>query len=421
MLREHVRAKIPAHITPHGVNVRNRRSPMNTTPLHYESIVGAVAIIAVLANGRLGASAEWVQQNSGTVDLLAGVHFADVQVGYAAGFLTVLKTVDGGATWESVTCPTNHTFVSVFAKNATDVFVGRQGLYRSTNGGASWREIGGIVGAGSIFDIKFASHTTGYLVKWGVIYRTLDGGDNWNPVFSSGLFLADITVADAQTIYVTGGITYDGATRADFARSLDGGQTWETVPQPDLSEIMVSAWVGPREGYAFTISQDVLKTTNGGDSWVLVNGALGEIVLDASFSDAQTGFGVCYSGNILSTTNGGVSWMVTPAGGGPLSALARPCGGTCYAVGNNGRIFKRIVEPEAEAFRITGLNYDAAVEAVTLDIHSSPCKRYRIEVSLDVNTWSPLAESVPETGDWQYVISAVGQPSSFYRVVDLRR
>ena len=373
----------------------------------------------VLAAGRAEADAEWVEQVPGTRNLLAAVHFADVDVGFAVGFLTVLKTVDGGATWESVTTPTSAAFVSVFAQSATDVWVGRQGLYRSTNGGATWREIGGFSSGGSIFDIDFTSDRTGYLVKNGVIYRTSDGGDTWNPVFPSGLFLSDIDIADPQTIYVSGGITYDGNTRADFARSYDGGDTWEIVEQAGLSEIEASAWVGPREGYAFTISGSVHKTTDGGDSWLPVNETLGEIVLDASFSDAQTGFAVCYSGNILTTTDGGVNWVVTRGSPGPLSALARPCGGTCYAVGNDGIILKRI--EEEEELQLTGLGFDGGPGIVTLSVHSSPCRRYRIEVSPDLRTWTPQAETVPATNDWQFDLSSDGKPSSFYRVVDVQR
>jgi photosystem II stability/assembly factor-like uncharacterized protein len=394
---------------------------MRTPRARGNAVVGVIAIIAVLTTGQVGGSTEWVQQDSGTKDHLAAVHFADVQVGYAAGFLTVLKTVNGGTTWESVTRPADVTFVSVFARSATDVFVGRQDLYRSTNGGASWRAIGGISGIGSIFDIQFTSPTTGYFIKGGVIYRTLDGGENWSPVFPSGLFLSDIAVADAQTIYVTGGITFDGLTRADFVRSLDGGETWEEVPQPGLSEIGASAWVGPREGYVFTFLQEVLRTADGGESWVPVNGALGEIVLDASFGDAQTGFAVGYGGNILATTNGGVSWRVTPTGGGSLSALARPCGGTCYAVGSNGRIFKRMAEPATEELRITALDCHSAPGLATLTLRSSPCRRFRIEASPDLSTWMPRAETVPETSDWRFDLDTEGQPAGFYRVVDIQR
>lgn len=394
---------------------------MKTQSDRSKTAAGLIAIIAVLVTAGVGLSAQWVQQDSSTGNSLCAVHFVDVQVGYAAGWNSILKTLDGGTTWESLAFPSNVTFVSVFAKSAMDVFVGRRNLYRSTNGGEDWREIGGLVKDGSIFDIRFTSDTTGYLVKLGIIYRTLDGGDIWEPVSTSGLYLSDVDTPDAQTIYVTGGITFDGYSAADFVRSFDGGETWEVVPQPGLSEILESAWVGPREGYVFTFYQGVLKTTDGGDSWVPVNDLSGELVLDASFSDASTGFGVCYSGNILSTTNGGVSWLVHPVSTEPLSALARPCGGNCYAVGNRGKIFKQIAVPGAEELRITTLNCNAAAGSVALLLHSSPCRRYRIEVSVDLSTWTPLAERTPETTDWQFDICAGGQPSSFYRVVDVQR
>jgi photosystem II stability/assembly factor-like uncharacterized protein len=357
-------------------------------------------------------------------DTLAAVHFVDTEIGYAAGFLAVLKTVNGGVTWQPVTLPANAAFVSVFAKSATEVFVGRQSLFRSVDGGISWREFSDFPGAesGSIFDIKFTSNANGYLVKFGQIFRTQDGGDTWEPVFTvSGLFLSAIEVPDDRTVYAMGGITYDGHTHADFIRSYDGGDTWEVVSQPGLSEIMASAWVGPREGYVFTFSQQVLKTIDGGDSWTPVNEALGEIVMDASFRDAQTGFAVCYSGTILSTTNGGLTWATEHAGRETLSALARPCGGIGYAVGNGGQIFKRVADPgEEKALRIAALNYNSATGEVELSVQSSPCKRYRIEASKDLVIWAPLAEHVPEKMDWQIKLPATGTQPGFFRIAQVQ-
>jgi len=384
---------------------------------------GRLVTTFLVAVARLGWSAEWVLQESGTQRTLSAVHFVDLQTGYAAGFLAVLKTLDGGITWESLALPANATFVSIFAKSPKDVFVGRQGLYRSLDGGASWREIDQFpeAPAGSIFDIKFTSDTTGFLVKRGRIFRTLDGGDTWDPVFpGDGLFLSELETVGGQAIYATGGITYDGLSRADFVRSYDGGATWEALLQPTLSEILASVWVGPRDGYVFTFSQQVCRTSDGGDSWTTVNEALGELVLDASFSDAQTGFAVCYSGSILSTTNGGVSWTVTPVSAEPLAALARPCGGTCYAVGNGGRIFKRIAEAGGDHdLRITALNYNTATGEVELFVHSWPCNRYRIEVSLNLSAWMPVAEHTPEAEDWRFNVAAGSAPSSFYRVAEV--
>lgn len=382
-----------------------------------------LVLVFLLATTPICPGAEWVPQQSGTQGTLAAVHFVDPDVGYAAGFLTVLKTTDGGITWEPLTPPANVAFVSVFTQSATDVFVGRQELYRSADGGLHWRQVDDFPEApsGSIFDIKFISKTTGFVVKQGKIFRSLDGGENWDPVFQeSSLYLSELDTVGGEVVYATGGITYDGLTRADFVRSYDGGTTWEVVPQPGMSEILAAAWVGPREGYAFTFLEQMLKTSDGGDSWLPVNNALGELVLDTSFRDAQTGFAVCYSGNVLSTTNGGVNWTVERVSPQPLSALARPCGGTCYTVGNGGRIFKRLASPgPEEEIRIAFLHYDAFGGQVELILRSTPCRRYRIEASSDLKAWTTLVEHVPETADWQFKLGTGGALSKFYRVAEV--
>jgi len=382
-----------------------------------------IVVLCLLAGARVSFSADWVPQESGTQSTLAAVHFVDTEVGYAVGFLAVLKTLDGGATWQSMDEPASVAFTSVYAKSATDVFVGRQSLYHSVDGGVTWREFDQFPEAplGSILDIKFTSETTGFLVKFGKVFRTLNGGDTWTAVFSEpGLFLSEIDTPDPETIYVAGGITYEPGSFADFIRSYDGGDTWEVVPQPALDEILASAWVGPRQGYVFTFSQQVLQTLDGGDSWMPVGDWIGEMALDADFADAEDGFAVCYSGNVLATTDGGLTWTTTRASPGPLSALARPCGGMCYAVGNGGRIFKRMPDAEApEELRIRACTYSAADGTITLSFHSSPCRRQRIEVSHDLRTWAQAAEWVPETMDWQLTVGATGHPSSFYRVADV--
>lgn len=372
-----------------------------------------------LAFAEMGFAQEWVAQDSGTQGALAAVHFADTEVGYAAGFLSVLKTLDGGATWESLVPPANATFVSVFAKSSTEVFVGRQSLYRSRDGGKTWVEISQFPGApaGSIFDVKFATDSVGYLIKLGKVFRTLDGGTTWGLVLPyEGLYLSKIATPDAQTIYATGGMTYDNVRHADFVRSYDGGDTWQIVSPPEQSEITATTWVGPRAGCVFTFSQQLYWTWDGGDSWTLVNAALGEHVLDASFVDADTGFAVCYSGNILSTIDGGKNWATTRVSASPLSGLARPCGGVCYAVGNTGKIYKRTPEPGTEELKITALDYNAAGGSVTLHVRSNPCRRYRIEVCGDLKTWTNLAERIPNTTAWQLNMSTAGNKTSFYRV-----
>lgn len=73
---------------------------------------------------------------------LAGIDFADRQNGYAAGQNgKVLKTVDGGLSWQAIEVETEENLLDVWA-SGDDVYIpGIRTLLRSRDGGASWESI----------------------------------------------------------------------------------------------------------------------------------------------------------------------------------------------------------------------------------------------------------------------------------------
>ena len=137
----------------------------------------------------------WVVQQSRTTEDLTDVHFIDAKTGFVSGSIgTILKTDNGGVTWRAATSPQNFSFLSVFALDANDVFLARNSLQRTQDGGSTWDEIGLSGGATSIFDIKFSSPDRGFLVQGGWVHRTTDGGETWSAVYQNpdGLFLSEI-------------------------------------------------------------------------------------------------------------------------------------------------------------------------------------------------------------------------------------
>lgn len=73
---------------------------------------------------------------------LSGIYFTNRQNGYAAGQNgKVLKTVDGGLTWEAVEVDTQENLLDVWA-SGDDVYIpGIRTLLRSRDAGASWESI----------------------------------------------------------------------------------------------------------------------------------------------------------------------------------------------------------------------------------------------------------------------------------------
>jgi len=102
---------------------------------------------------------------------------------------TVIYTNDG-STWQAAaTKPTgvNIHMLAVWVKSETEWFVGGTNgtLYYTIDGGVIWTAIAfNGSGAGTIFDIVFATDSVGYMshstaVPKGRIFRTFDGGKTW--------------------------------------------------------------------------------------------------------------------------------------------------------------------------------------------------------------------------------------------------
>lgn len=74
---------------------------------------------------------------------LAGVHFRDRQIGYAAGQNgRVLKTLDGGQTWQVIEVPTKENLLDIWSSaDGYVIATGIRSLVRSRDDGQTWEAI----------------------------------------------------------------------------------------------------------------------------------------------------------------------------------------------------------------------------------------------------------------------------------------
>lgn len=184
---------------------------------------------------------------------------------------------------------------------------GRDGIYRTTNGGATWTKVNSNLNPVAHFRcIGFASTNRGWAGNLGtgsydslvtdtnVLYETWNGGLTWSnhPGFAEAGMkgLCAIQVFDDQTIYGAGRVRGP----AFFIKSTDGGANW-------------------------------FKTN------LTTAGVMGAL-MDVYFHDKTNGFivgmntnlysSICpspYTGQIARTTNGGVSWFVVATAAVPCS------------------------------------------------------------------------------------------------------
>jgi len=291
------------------------------------------------------------------------VHPTDSGIAYAAmASGGVFKTTNGGVDWNpifdneaaiscgAVAVDPGHpetVWVGTGEANAGSYSFFGLGIYKSDNGGLSWqnkglaegRYIARIAVDPTDSDKVFAA-VTGKLFGSGPdrgVYRTTNGGDNWERCFALTDSTAAIDLAmnpeDPDILYVamwerSRGLTYrrSGGPSSGIWRTTDGGDNWEHLtsglPSGSNGRIGISLCAS-QPNILYTVYADetgyysgTYKTTNGGDSWANA----GTYSLDNVFSSYGWWFGnirvdPSNANNVFilglpmyRTTNGGSSW-----------------------------------------------------------------------------------------------------------------
>jgi photosystem II stability/assembly factor-like uncharacterized protein len=315
------------------------------------------------------ASAQWVQQNSGTTKNLYDVSFTDAKTGTVVGESgTILRTSDRGSTWtnQQVTSKTLRGVSFTDAIHGT--VVGDSGtIFRTTNGGANWAPqssgttkslssvsftdtmTGAAVGeSGTILrttdggvtwmsqssgtaawlaDVCFTDARIGTAVGDTVILRTTNGGTTWTCQANLGWDLRGVSFTNAMTGMVVGGVNLTSS--PDIIRTTDGGNSWSRIGEGQTGwNFMISAPNGvcfTDENVGTVVGSSghgwlgvIMHTTNGGTSWA-EQAPTTKVLSSVCFTDEKNGTVVGAGGIILRTTNGGVTGVIDKSNGIPLS------------------------------------------------------------------------------------------------------
>ncbi len=173
----------------------------------------------------------WQAQTSNTTASLRGLSAVSDQVAWASGSGgTVIRTIDGGVTWEDVSVPDNEKI--------------------------DFRDIEG-------FDANTAIVLSAGLPA--LIYKTTDGGQNWDRKYFSE---AEGTFYDAMDFWNDQeGIAFGDAidSRLLILKTSDGGETWNELP---FDQRPVSK---PNQG-GFAASGTCLKTNGESDVYIGLGG-----------------------------------------------------------------------------------------------------------------------------------------------------
>ncbi len=140
---------------------------------------------------------------------LSDVFFIDSSIAYAVG-KSVWKTIDAGDNWIKVYdfAPTTGWNSLSFINEQTGWVIKQEGVYKTINGGIDWQRVNtdtiSLYQGGAIF---FLNPDTGYISNNYSIYKTVNGGASWNKSFHFRLcsFYHDIHFVSESVGYITDG------------------------------------------------------------------------------------------------------------------------------------------------------------------------------------------------------------------------
>ena len=363
-------------------------------------VAGASGTILYTNNGGIN----WTQSNLGTTTIYK-VHFINESIGFlgSASATTgrLLKTTNGGTSWENITANITGLDGTVRGIHFSDLNTGwisnsTGKIYKTTDGGSSGSivyDIGSTTA--NIYEVKFIDAVTGFAISSaGRILKTTDGGTNWGltqtsatknlfglgilnvlsegntPILIGGdigtiLYSSDlgtswqarhsavtqeqllrVSFPSENTGYVVGGSITTGNQFGDILKTTDAGLTWTKLPFNPGYRTYSVYFRTDDEGYVGVQGPNGLyKTTDGGQNWTPLNTGTGvstSIIYDIKFYNADLGFAMYASGQVARTTNGGQSWTPVSAGWGSAAGydIFIVDSLTIYICGAGGRISK---------------------------------------------------------------------------------
>jgi len=262
----------------------------------------------------------------------------------------VYKSADGGDSWSTVNSgiPPLIYYLDVYALAlspgyASDrtLFVGSPcGVLKSTDGGTSWStaDTGLLSPDVPCPDILTLALSPGYAADLTLfagtlekgVFKSTNGGASWNAVpWNTGLNSSHIEALTLSPSYTSDRTLFAGTDRGVF-KSTDGGYSWNTTSLTSLnvhSLALSPGYASDRTLFAGTDGGGVLKSSDGGFSWSTMNTGLTNLnvytlALSPSYVTDRTLFAGTGGSGVFKSTDSGTSWSAMNEGLGDLGILS---------------------------------------------------------------------------------------------------
>jgi len=266
-------------------------------------------------------TAQWV--NIYSDDSLAGLDALNKDTVFAVGTNRILRTCDGGTTWQNMLQSFSFDAAEVVFPNDTTGYVsGYEKILKTTDCGLTWEAVK-VDSSGNWYEkLCFPTAELGFAMSWSYngdnIFRTTDGGQTWTSVFRRP-YLYDIQMTDETTGYLAGDSLF---------KTTNGGISWQYIPVTGIFGFVNSLGFSDSDtGLIATFAGEypLRRTRDGGNSWETIDIYYPFFCYSYSFfypmDDTHYYFSgwdpLAPCGGIFYSEDGGYNWVEQKQGIGP--------------------------------------------------------------------------------------------------------
>ena len=400
--------------------------------------------------------------------------FASDRTVFLAGYNGLFKSSDGGQKWQELDTLSAKSIVGLgispdYANDST-VAIGTYiwGAYLSDDGGKDWRDINQgleefqrikrFTGISRVFEMVFspnyASDKTMFSSSWYGLYKSTDGGNNWNeiswqeiqpkrkPWWTRASQAVTIAVspnfAEDNTVYLG---TMDG----HILKSTNGGDNFALVGKLDnaaISLVVSPNFASDKILYA-GIPNGLYQSQDGGASWQAASNGIVwlegldeekegtvKLAISPNYQADRTLF-VGTAGGVFTTTNGGETWQqlintgygddgyiegidLSPDYQSDRTLIVSVRGKGLFKSVDAGKTFTEVGQDLIDNNHLLANMYGFPLIAASMPIQFSPAYKVdrtiygyaenRIFQSQDAgNTWSAITIPIPEANRWTFL------------------
>lgn len=206
----------------------------------------------------------------------------------------LVLTHNGGASFTTKTSP-DPGLTDIFFTDSTVAYAIGNSVWKTIDAGDNWTKLHDFALPGGWSSIFFTSEETGWVSKKTGVYKTLNGGIDWQRT-NTGTFNLNQGGAtfflNSDTGYISNNISIE--------KTVNGGASWNNVFTCTTSMYHDIHFVSANVGY-ITDGPRIFKTSDGGNTWtkVVSMGSISNSLIELHFTDANHGWACGGKSNIL--------------------------------------------------------------------------------------------------------------------------